>query len=108
MTDGEDLPEAELRPEPIRRRPSTFGGLIYLVVLTVVLVGVVITAVGRFRLGLGVMGLAMAIASAARLVLPRGEAGMLGLRPKPVDVVLLGALGAGLILLAILIPDTNR
>lgn len=104
----EDLPEPELRPSPVARRsgvPSTYGGLIYLIVLAVVGIGVLVLAAGAFRIGLGVMGAALGSAAVARLVLSRSEAGMLGLRRKSLDVLLLSSLAAGLIILAVAIPD---
>ncbi len=95
-------PEHSLAP----RRPRTFGGFVYLGVLALAVLGLVLVVLGPFRAGLGVMGGGMLLGALARLAIPGDRAGMLGIRRKLVDVSTLLLLGGGLILLAVVIPDT--
>lgn len=97
--DGEPLGEED------RRYPSTIGGVFYLVVLAGTAVGIGITWSGNWRLGVEWMAGALIAAAAARLVLPRRDAGMLAVRHRLVDALLLAGVGGILIFLAITIPN---
>jgi hypothetical protein len=93
-------------PEPDGRRyPSTVGGLFYLVVLLATAVGIGIVWSGNWRPGTEWMGAALIFAAVGRLVLPRRDAGMLAVRHRIFDVLLLAAVGATMIVLAITIPN---
>ncbi len=48
---------------------------------------------------------ALAAAAALRLVLPERDAGMLAVRPRMVDVIMVGAIAVALFVLAENIPD---
>ncbi len=91
-----------------RRYPSTVGGLFYLVVLLATAVGIGITWAGDWRLGTEWMGSALIAAAALRLVLRRRDAGMLAVRHRIFDVLLLAVVGATMIFLAITIPNQPR
>jgi hypothetical protein len=96
---------AETTPEPEERRyPSTIGGAFYLLILAVTGVGVVATYVDNWRLGIRLMGGALIAAGALRLVLRQRDAGMLAVRHRLVDTVLLVGMGAALVFLAGDIP----
>jgi hypothetical protein len=97
-------PTEPVQPEP-RRRPSTFGGLIYLVVVATTVVGLILVAVGSWRRGLVLVGIGFVFAAGMRLVINEGESGMLRVRGRWFDVTVLGVVGASLIALAITIPD---
>jgi hypothetical protein len=88
-----------------RRYPSTIGGMFYLLVLATVAVGITIAALDEWRTGMRVMGGALVLAALARLVLRARDAGMLAVRHKVLDAVILLVLGALLIFLAGSIPD---
>ena len=88
-----------------RRYPSTIGGAFYLVVLAVCAVGVGVVVTGEWRSGIRVCGGALLAGALVRAVLPNRDAGMLAVRFKALDVVMLVALGAALIFLAGSIPD---
>jgi len=106
MTDPEHVvPEAAAPVEEERRYPSTVGGMFYLLVLAVVVVGLVIAAVDEWRTGMRVMGGALVFAALVRLVLRARDAGMLAVRHKVLDAVILLVLGGLLIFLAGSIPD---
>ncbi|WP_210440099.1 DUF3017 domain-containing protein [Nocardioides xinjiangensis] len=92
-------------PEEPRRYPSTIGGAFYLVVLGVVAVAMVIVALDEWRTGIRLMGGALIGAAVVRLVLRRRDAGMLAVRHKVLDALVLLVLGGALIFLAGSIPD---
>jgi hypothetical protein len=102
-----DLPEPELRPEEPRRRPSTLGGAIYIVVALTTAAGLAAVAADSWRVGLTVMGGALLAGSVARLVLADDNAGMLKVRRKSLDVLFMALLGAALVTLAIVVPNTT-
>jgi hypothetical protein len=56
--------------------------------------------------GTEVVGGAVLAAAIARLVLPRSAVGLLASRRRFADVLALGALGAGLLALALVLPPT--
>ena len=58
-----------------------------------------------WRLGLRVVSGALAAAAVLRLVLPQRDAGMLAVRSRLVDVLLLGGVAVALFVLATNIPD---
>ncbi len=94
-------PEHSLAP----RKPRTVGGVVYLGVLAVTLGGVTLVAFDRWRLGLAVVGGALLCGALARLVIPKANAGMLGMRPKLVDALIFAGLGAALVTLSRVIPN---
>jgi hypothetical protein len=82
------------------KKPSTTGGIVYLVVTSALIVGVAIVAVGAWRTGVVVMGLAFGVAFVFRAVLPEDRAGMLRIRRRFVDLTTMGACCAGMLILA--------
>jgi hypothetical protein len=95
--------------DPVRRRyPSTFGGLIYLVVVVVTMVGLALVAFGPWRRGVALVGFALLFASAMRLVTKESEAGMLRVRSRWFDVTMLAGVGIALLALAANIPDQTE
>ena len=88
-----------------RRRPSTLGGLIYLVVVATTVVGLALVAFGPWRRGIALVGVAFLFASGMRLVIHENEAGMLRVRGRWFDVGALAGVGVALIALATNIPD---
>ena len=109
-------PEAPLEPEPepspeaaqeLRERfyPRTIGGVFYLLILVGTAVGVGIVASGDWRLGIRCVGGALCFAAVCRLVLRNRDAGMLAVRSRPVDALILAGLGLALFFLATTIPN---
>jgi hypothetical protein len=88
-----------------RRYPSTFGGLIYIVVVLTTLIGLGIVAFGPWRRGVALVGFALLFAATMRLVTKESEAGMLRVRGRWFDVTVLAAVGLSLLALASNIPD---
>lgn len=105
------LPAPEGEPEPVsaedggRRYPSTIGGAFYLVVLAVTGIGVGIVTTGAWRVGVRWIAGALICAAIVRAVLPARDAGMLAVRRRWLDCLMLAGVGAALIVLAGSIPD---
>ena len=109
MSADDPLP-AETPSEPghdddRRRYPSTIGGMFYLVVLAATLAGIVIIAIGNWRAGTRWIGGALLFAALIRLVLPARDAGMLAVRHRSVDCLMLAGVGVMLLILAGTIPN---
>ncbi len=93
-------------PQEPRRVPSTVGGLVYLLVVGTSAFGLLVIAVGPWRRGVGVIGLALLVGALMRALLRDRDAGMLRVRrSRWVDVLMLGGVGTALILLASVIPN---
>ncbi|CAA9332787.1 MAG: hypothetical protein AVDCRST_MAG72-222 [uncultured Nocardioidaceae bacterium] len=88
-----------------QRRPQTFGGLVYLVITSMALTGLVFVVAGAWRPGVSWMGAGLLVGSAFRLVLPERRAGMLRVRRKAEDVLLLLVAGVALLVLAVVVPN---
>ena len=80
------------------------GTVAYVAVAVAVLVGLGLVALGAWQAGITVVGVAMAAASLARALLPERLAGLLRIRRRTSDVVLMLGFGVVLIALAIAIP----
>jgi Protein of unknown function (DUF3017) len=95
------------RPPLYVRRPFVAGLLRQLplvVVLLAVAAGLLLVALGHWRVGLVVEGVALLAAAVLRLALPVRRAGFLAVRSRPVDVLLVGAAGLALTVIALAIP----
>jgi len=99
-----DVPAESAEPEG-RRYPSTLGGMVYLLVLAVSVVGLVIATRSDWRLGVKWVAASLGAAALARLLLPAPQAGMLAVRRRSIDVALLALAGAGLWFLSVTIPN---
>ena len=86
---------------PVRRRLHDLPTVAVVAVLVLGLVGV---SLDHWRKGAIVIGVAPLLAAALRLVLPAREVAPLAVRGRGFDVVLLGCLGAAVIVLAYLVP----
>jgi hypothetical protein len=89
------------------RRPQTLGGTVYLLVLAAALVGLGIVLAGAWRTGVGWIGTGLLVAALARLVLAEQAAGMLRVRRKWSDVLMLSVAGVALIVLSVVVPNQN-
>nr|WP_232523236.1 DUF3017 domain-containing protein [Nocardioides sp. MAH-18] len=76
-----------------------------MVVLAVVAIAIGVVASGNWRTGVRWFGSALVFAAVVRAVLPAKDAGMLAVRRRWWDCVLLAGTGAALIFLAASIPD---
>ena len=80
--------------------PSTVGGFAYLAVVGVMGWGLLLASRGSWQAGMGWLGSAVLGAALVRLVLPESQTGMLHVRRRLVDVVLLVVLGTALLAIA--------
>lgn len=87
------------------RRPQTLGGVVYLGVLAAAGVGLGIVLAGAWRTGLSWIGVGLLVAAATRLVLSDRRAGMLRVRRRWSDVLMLTVAGIGLIVLTVIVPN---
>jgi DUF3017 family protein len=94
-----------LPPEGPLKRPQTLGGVVYLGVLGACVAGLVIVLVGAWRTGLIWIGAGLLAAALTRLVLTERSAGMLRVRRKWSDVLMLTVAGVGLIVLTVIVPN---
>lgn len=102
---AEPVDEPTLRAVTEIKKPSTIGGLIYLVALAGALVGVVVAASGAWRSGVSWLALSLLVAAGARLALTDDDAGMLRVRRKGLDVTILVVMAVSLLVLVATIPD---
>ena len=111
LVDGHLAPvdEAGVSADPAaaepRRYPSTIGGAFYLLVLAASTVGMVIVVFGSWRTGVRWIGAALVFGSLVRLVLPSRDAGMLAVRSRWLDALMVSGVGAALFFLAATIPN---
>jgi hypothetical protein len=101
----DDVPAESAEPAG-RRYPSTIGGACYLAVLVASGIGLWIVSQGNWRLGVKWVSASLVAAALARLLLPAPQAGMLAVRRRVIDVVLLAVLAAALWFLSATIPNT--
>lgn len=87
------------------RRPQTFGGVVYLAVVAMTLVGLGIVVAGPWRTGVSWIGAGLLLAALARMGLSEQGAGMLRVRRKWTDVLMMTFAGIALIVLAFIVPD---
>jgi Protein of unknown function (DUF3017) len=92
-------------PDGPLRRPQTLGGVVYLGVLASAVVGLVLVLLGAWRAGLTWIGVGLLVAALTRLVLSDRRAGMLRVRRRWSDVLMLVVAGVGLIVLSIVVPN---
>lgn len=75
-----------------------------IVVLAIGAAGLLLVALGFWRRGLLVVAGGLLVAALLRLALPTRRAGLLAVRSKAIDVVVLGGFGSGMLLLASVVP----
>ncbi|QDP98630.1 DUF3017 domain-containing protein [Microlunatus elymi] len=75
------------------------------VVVAGMIAGLVLVAIGQWRLGCLVVGAFLAVGGLERLLLPTAKAGLLRVRSRFFDVIILIGMGAAIIALSILVPQ---
>ena len=93
---------------PRRAGAGALAQVPYAVVLLIAAVGIWWAWRGSHDVGngAGVVGGALLAAAIARLALPQSAVGLLASRRRFADVLALGAFGAGLLVLALVLPPT--
>jgi TctA family transporter len=87
------------------KKPSTTGGIVYLIVVGMLVAGLVLVAFNAWRVGVFVVGLGFGLAFVMRLILPDHRAGMLRVRRRFLDLATLAMCSGVLLAMAILIPN---
>ncbi len=82
-----------------------YGTAVLAVTLLASAAGLVIVALGPWRVGLAIVGAALVLTSLARTALPERHTGLLHVRRVGSDVVVLVALGVAIMVLAVIVPD---
>ena len=95
--------------DPVDDHPPIRGGWVgrqwpLLTVLVGGLVGLSLIALDHFRAGCLVLGFSVLFAAVARLVLPARRVGLLVVRSRAFDVLVLTMMGSSLVVLAIIVP----
>lgn len=85
--------------------PARLGGVVFLLVLALTVIGVIVAALGSWRWGTRLVGISLLVGAVARTVIPQEAAGMLAVRRKLVDVPVLLLLGTAIAVLSVSIPD---
>jgi hypothetical protein len=94
--------------EPWFKKPSTSGGIGYLVALALAVLGIALAAADRWRIGMTTLGLAFVLAFVMRAVLPDDAAGMLRVRRRLVDLAILALCAGGILILTVAVPNPSR
>ncbi len=76
-------------------------------VLGLGVVGLGAVALGHFRSGCFLLGVAVLLAAVARLVLPVRRVGLLVVRSRAFDVLVLSTMGVALAVFAIIVPPSR-
>jgi len=85
-------------------RPS-FGSVLYSAVVVTTVIGLAIVALGSWRVGVGICGGGLVAAGAGRAVIPEKTSGLLRVRRRATDVIIMLTLGIALVVLAAIVPD---
>jgi|RhiMethySRZTD1v2_1073278.scaffolds.fasta_scaffold2418844_2 DUF3017 family protein len=88
-----------------RTLQPTLGTMLYGAVVVTTFVGLLIAGTGAWRVGVGICGGGLIAAAIGRIVIPERSSGLLRVRRRPTDVLILLALGIGLVVLAVVIPN---
>ncbi len=108
--DAVDVPVDAGEASPTHPRPprpwylQIAGQWPLFVTLVAITLGVAVTATGHWKRGTTVVGAAFVLATVLRLFLPERMVGLLHVRSRAVDVACLAVLGAGILVLALLVP----
>ena len=84
--------------------PRSRGSQFYLLTLLGVFVGLVLVAIGIWRLGVSVVGATFVANAFGRLVVTEAHKGMLNVRGRGFDVFWTTTLGVSLLILAAVVP----
>lgn len=76
-------------------------------ILTCVAISIGVVMANHFRRGSVLLAASVLLAMGLRLVLPARQAGLLAVRSRLLDVIALGGLGGGLLVLALVVPPPS-
>lgn len=109
MTDVPDERLAEVRPIRQTRRWGRLSLAQWPISLVLLGLGVALVMIGtdHFRRGSIVLSASVLLAMFLRLMMPNGDVGMLAVRSRRTDVLVLAALGIGLTIFTFWVPAPN-
>ena len=81
------------------------GTVVVAIQIAVTMLGLMIVALGSWRVGVGLIGGVLVAGSFARTLLPERHAGLLRVRRPTADVFVMTTLGVVIVVLAFLVPD---
>lgn len=87
------------------KKPSTTGGIFFLVGVGMLIGGLVLVVLSRWRSGTTLMGVAFGLAFLMRMILPDDRAGMLRVRRRLIDLATLAMCSGVMLAMAVLIPN---
>jgi hypothetical protein len=70
-------------------------------------VGLGLVALDHFRIGCLILGISVLFAALARLVLPARRVGLLVVRSRAFDVLVLSSMGTALVVFSIIVPPSH-
>ncbi|GAA2098199.1 hypothetical protein GCM10009841_11110 [Microlunatus panaciterrae] len=76
-----------------------------MIVVGGIVIGLVVIFLGQWRFGCLVIGSSLGVGAVERIALSNKEAGLLQVRSRPFDILVMIAMGAGIIALTILVPE---
>ena len=101
-------PEEEGTDEPVRTEvPHWLSQVPYALVLSALAAGIVVVAAAYFKRGPAIIAGALLLAATFRLILPQEWIGMLAVRRRWIDLLVLSSLAALLIVLAWVAPQLS-
>ena len=99
-------PVTPLRPRS-RRRGQMLAQWPLALVLLILLIAVAFVALDQFRIGSVVLAAGVLTAFVLRLVMSTTQIGMLAVRSRTVDLIVLGCLGGALLVFALWVPPPS-
>lgn len=107
--EGDDLEGPTAAVVPIRPAPQRNWLSQWPIVLVLSGVGVAMVLIGLdyFRRGCVVLSASVLLAAFLRMLLPEADAGMLAVRSRRIDVLILGILGVGLTVFTFWVPPPS-
>lgn len=78
------------------------------VTLVGITIGLAVTAASYWKRGTTVIGMSFVLATVLRLLLPERAVGLLGVRSRAIDTACLAVIGIGILVLAIVVPPTQK
>lgn len=109
MSDGPDDHLAEVRPIREPRRLAWFSLTQWPISIVLIGIGVALVLIGtdHFRRGSIILSASVMLAMFLRLLLPTSDVGMLAVRSRRTDVIVLAAMAVGMSVFTFWVPAPN-
>lgn len=109
MSDGPDDHLAEVRPIREPRRLASFSLTQWPISIVLIGIGVALVLIGtdHFRRGSIILSASVMLAMFLRLLLPTSDVGMLAVRSRRTDVIVLAVMAVGMSVFTFWVPAPN-